>query len=82
VALYFFHMQTDTRWTDEEGLEFASPLEARTQAIKTCGQMLEHSANGFWGSRPWSINVTDAKGLILWELSMGGFASPAGLELG
>jgi hypothetical protein len=81
VALYYFHMQTDVRFTDKEGIECASPTEARAQAIRTCGEMLADAANGFWGSRPWSITVTNAGGKILWELSMDGFESPAGLEL-
>jgi hypothetical protein len=82
VALCFFHMQTDTRWTDGEGTEFASPMEAQAQAIVTCGEMMRDAAECFWGSRPWTVNVTDAKGLILWELTVDGFASPAAREFG
>jgi hypothetical protein len=47
MALYFFHMQTDTRFSDQEGTEFASPVEARAQAIITCGEMMRDAANGF-----------------------------------
>jgi hypothetical protein len=65
VALYFFHTQTDTRETDSEGTEFATPLEARAEAIVTCGHMMKDAAESFWGSRPWSVTVTDANGLIL-----------------
>jgi starvation-inducible outer membrane lipoprotein len=82
MALYFFHMQTDTRFSDQEGTEFASPVEARAQAIITCGEMMRDAANGFWGTRPWTVNVTDSQGLTLWELSMDGFSSPAGNALG
>lgn len=75
MARYFFHLQTLTRTTDEEGSEFATPREARQEAIKTCGEMLRDSPEGFWGSRPWTVTVTDDVGLILWELAMDGFAS-------
>ena len=78
MALYFFHTQTGSRATDEIGLEFSSPREARAQAIIACGELAKDSPEGFWGSRPWSVIVTDAMGLILWELSMDGFASAAG----
>jgi hypothetical protein len=74
---YYFHTQTTTRRTDETGFELASPIEARRQAIQTSGEMLRDSPEGFWGSRPWSVSVTDDQGLILWELFMDGFASAA-----
>lgn len=77
MARYFFHMQTHSRSTDDTGMELATPKEARAQAIVTCGQMMKDDPAGFWGTRPWSITVTNADGLILWELSMDGFASPA-----
>ena len=80
MARYYFHMQTDSRSTDTEGTEFPTPQLARAQAIVTCGQMMTDAADGFWCSRPWSITVTDEKGLILWDLSMDGFASPAALS--
>lgn len=81
MALYYFHTQTHTRETDSEGTEFATPLEARAQAIVTCGELMKDAAQSFWGSRPWSVTVTNAEGLILWDLSMDGFASPAAAHL-
>jgi hypothetical protein len=82
MALYYFHMQTDTRHHDSEGAEFATPQAARAQAIVTCGQMMQDAADSFWDSRPWTVLVTDAANLILWELTMDGFSSPAARELG
>ncbi|WP_431312377.1 DUF6894 family protein [Sphingomonas natans] len=81
MARYFFHVQTDVRSTDLEGWEFDTPIEARSQAIATCGQMMRDAAEAFWGSRPWSVSVTNAVGLILWELSMDGYAAPAALDI-
>jgi hypothetical protein len=81
MALYYFHVQTETRSTDDTGMECESPQEARAQAIITCGHMVKDAPSSFWGSRPWSVTVTDANGLILWELSMDGFESPAGHAL-
>jgi hypothetical protein len=74
---FYFHMQTLTRTTDEEGMEMLSPMEARRQAIRTCGEMMRDCPEGFWGSRPWTVTVTDAAGLVLWEVSMDGNASAA-----
>ena len=77
MAVYYFHSQTESRFTDDEGVEFATPREARAQAVVTCAQMVKDAPDGFWGSRPWTVTVTDAAGLILWVMTVDGFASPA-----
>jgi hypothetical protein len=81
VPRYYFHIQTDTRTNDDEGIELAGPVEARRQAIKTCGQMMQDCPEGFWGSRPWSVTVTDAAGLVLWDIYIDGNSSAATLGL-
>ncbi|MBU3077708.1 hypothetical protein KOF26_07490 [Sphingomonas sp. XMGL2] len=58
-------------------MDLPNHIEARRQAIETCGQMMKDAPEGFWGSRPWSVVVTDASGLILWEILMDGIAAPA-----
>ena len=73
---FFFHTESETRTTDEEGMELADGLEARRQAIKSCGEMVRDCPQAFWGSRPWSVTVTNAEGLILWEIFMDGVSSP------
>ncbi len=77
MALFFFHTQTEKRNTDNEGTELPSRREARRQAIQTCGEMMRDCPEGFWGSRPWNVTVTDATGLILWEIFMDGVSSAA-----
>jgi hypothetical protein len=54
-------------------MECESPQETRAWAIITCGHMEKDAPSSFWGSRPWSVTLTGADGLILWELSIGGF---------
>ena len=77
MSLFFFHTQTDTRFTDEEGTEIDGPVEARRQAIRTCGEMMRDAPEGFWGSRPWSVTVTDPAGLVLWDIHVDGSPSAA-----
>jgi hypothetical protein len=77
VQRYFFHTQTGTRATDVEGTVLGSPNEARRQAIQTCGEMMRDAPEGFWGSRPWSVTVTNFAGLVLWEISMDGIECSA-----
>lgn len=74
---FFFHTQTESRDSDMEGMELANPFEARREAIKTCGEMMRDCPEPFWGSRPWSVTVTDAAGLVLWEIYIDGVASSA-----
>lgn len=77
---YYFHMDTGSRTTDRDGIELEGPVEARRQAIVTCGEMMKDAPEGFWGSRPWSVTVTDATGLILWTIEVDGVASAATLK--
>lgn len=77
MTRYFFHSQTDTRYTDVEGMTFEMPSEARKQAIILAGAMLADAPEPFWGSRPWSVTVTDETRLILWEIMIDGITAPA-----
>jgi hypothetical protein len=77
MTRYFFHSQTNTRYTDNEGAEFATPAEARKEAIRMAGEMLKNAPDPFWGSRPWNITVTDQAGLIMWELMIHGISTAA-----
>lgn len=80
MARYFFHVQTNVRISDQDGTELDGPIEARREAIRTCGEIMQGAPESFWDSRPWSVTVTDATGLILWEVFMDGFASAATTE--
>lgn len=78
---FYFHTETDVRTTDEEGMEFPGYAEARREAIRTCGQMMQDAPEVFWGSRPWNVSVTDEAGLIMWEIYVDGQTSAAGRSL-
>ena len=74
---YYFHHQSHVRTTDKTGLEFDTPEEARHQAIRSAGELLRDAAEPFWGSRPYSVSVTDEAGLIMWEIYMDGVNAAA-----
>jgi hypothetical protein len=80
MPLFFFHTQTTVRFTDEEGTELKGPFEARQQAIGVCGEMLRDAPKEFWGSRPWTVTVTTAEGLVLWEIYVDGTSAAAAPE--
>ena len=71
---YFFHFHTNTVTTDTEGTVFETGTEARHQAIRTLGQMMNDSPKGFWDAPPWKVVVTDERDLVCWEISVDGFA--------
>jgi len=58
-------------------VEIATPKDARRQATKTCAELIHDAPETFWGSRPWGVTVTDATGLILWDIHRDGVAAPA-----
>lgn len=62
-------------------MEFPSYEAAKHEAIRTAGQMMQDTPNVFWGSRPWNVSVTDADGLIMWEIYLDGQTSAAGRAL-
>jgi len=59
------------------GLEFDTAQQARHEAIRSAGELLRDAAEPFWGSRPYSVTVTDETGLILWEIYMDGVNAAA-----
>lgn len=75
VSRYYFHVQSNVRQTDVDGMELSNDVEARQQAIRSAGDMLKTFPEEFWGSRPWSVTVTNAAGLVLWELYLDGVAA-------
>jgi hypothetical protein len=77
LAHYYFHTSTHSRHTDDQGIECATPADARRMAIKTCGELIRGAEDRFWGSRPWAVTVTDAAGVIMYEIAVDGFASDA-----
>lgn len=39
--VFLFHTPADVRVTDAKGTEFPEYVEARREAIRTCGQMMQ-----------------------------------------
>lgn len=73
---YFFHTSTDTRFTDDEGVDCATLADARRMAFRTCSELIHAAEDTFWGTRPWTVTVTDVKDIILYEIAIDGFAAP------
>lgn len=50
---------------------------AKTQAIQTLGQMLNHGAADFWRRPDVQMTVSTAEGLVLFRIDLGAALSPA-----
>ncbi len=74
---YFFHTESHVRTSDDDGLELPDIHSARVAAARSVAELLRGHADLFWGSKPWSMTVTDDGGLILFSLEVHGHSSPA-----
>ena len=77
MARYFFHTDSDVRHTDQEGGEFATIEDARQGAAELIAGILKDGSRVFWGTKPWSMTVTDGDGLILFTLEVHGQDAPS-----
>ncbi len=57
-------------------MEFASPTDAKIEAVRTMGEMLRDRAAGFWDEKALKVIVTDAAGLILFVLDCSAIEAP------
>jgi hypothetical protein len=77
VARFYFHTESESRVTDDVGVDLPSVEHARVEAARATADLLKDGAAVFWGTRPWMMTVTDAKGLIFLTLEVHGIDAPA-----
>ena len=53
---------------DEDGVEFASPDEARAEAVVAAGEALKDTGRRFWGHPEWLMVVQDESGEVVCRL--------------
>ncbi len=74
---YFFHTECDIRHTDSEGVPLADMTAARKAAAESVAALLKDGAHVFWGTKPWTMTVTDERGLIFFVIEVHGQDAPA-----
>jgi hypothetical protein len=62
---------------DDEGMEFSSIHEAKSQAVVYAGQLLRDVAEHFWDTADFELTVADDNGLILFTMRVIGTEAPA-----
>jgi hypothetical protein len=65
---YFFHVMDGRASINHEGTELAGIEEARSEAIRTAGDILRQDSSGVWTGHPWQMTVADDTGLTKFTL--------------
>ena len=65
---YFFHVQDGQSSRDVDGIELSSSRSARVEATRFIGELLRDQSSSLCGEDTWSVEVTDANGLIMMTL--------------
>lgn len=69
MPIYHFNMHDGQSYPDTLGHECADTFGARIEAVQRVGTLLREQAAWFWASDEWTMEVTDARGLILFSLT-------------
>jgi len=65
---YFFHTFNGSAHLDTEGTELPGLEEARQEAVKTVGEIIQGNGVDSWTGSDWHMEVTDAAGQALFRL--------------
>lgn len=66
---YFFNTADNQHKRDDEGTELEDLAAARKYAIVTAGQIMHGEPAVLWDGREFNVDVTDARGLMLFRLT-------------
>lgn len=67
---YFFHAEDGRRFCDEEGTEFESEGDARLEAARVLGQLINEDPASAWHRQALRIVVTDSDSARLFTLGI------------
>lgn len=73
---FFFNVHDGHDYLDHEGTELPSLADARRHAAKYAGELLQTDPESFWSGEEWKMEVTDDRGLILFQLLFVGINAP------
>lgn len=75
MPLYHFNMNDES---PSDAVELDDTAAARCEALKLSGQLIcEQHPDTFWDSGEWTMTVTDADHLVLFQLTLFGTEAPA-----
>ena len=65
---FFFHTHHGAPTRDREGTELLDLHTAQVQAVRLSGEVLRDLGGRFWDAQPWSLEVANARGEVLFAL--------------
>lgn len=71
---YFFHVEGQP---DDLGMDLPSVAVAKCEAVRYAGKLICDEADTFWDAGEFGLIVTDAKGLVLFGLTLSGVEAPS-----
>ena len=74
---YHFQVRTDSHVMLSEVVELRNSEEARVEAARRVGILLQEHAGKIWADESWQMDVTDERGLILFAFFLQAVQSPA-----
>jgi uncharacterized protein DUF6894 len=80
MPIYHFNVHDGRDYPDREGSSFPDLSAARAEAVQRVADLLKQGAHGFWGGRPWHMDVADASGLTLFTLMFLATTAPLAQE--
>ena len=81
MPLYHFNLHDGHSYRDQQGTELPGLDAARTEAVRFAGQMFKDNPATVLSDEDWSMDVTDAAGLILFRLMFVIHSAPACIRL-
>jgi hypothetical protein len=78
MARFYFNVDDGKELAiDDLGVELADLAAARKEAAIFAGEMLKDGPDDFWDVQGWRMAITDAAGLTLFTIEVGGKVAPA-----
>ena len=80
MPMFHFEVRTPTHVLITQGAECANHTEARIEAARCIGVLLNEHAGQIWMDQDWDMAITDSAGLILYSIHVTALKSAATLE--
>jgi hypothetical protein len=77
VPRYFFHTEDGRSFHDGDGTILAGVDDARIEAARVLGQLVNEHPADIWHEEPFRMTVTDEGGLVVFVLDIAAVVSPA-----
>jgi hypothetical protein len=75
---FYFHTEDGGVQPDEDGVDVISMADARRQAVRMLGELLQEQPERFLEDGGLKLTVTDERGLVLFVLDASATDAPAG----